>query len=258
MSRASGFVDIHSHVLYGLDDGAKTVEDSVAMLELAAASGTTDIVATPHANGRYRFRPDLIEQRIAELSTRVAGIRIHRGCDFHLQMDNIDDATVHPEKYTINGRCYVLVEFPDLAVFADNDAILIRLLDAGLVPVITHPERNGPLQRRLDDIARWIDIGCYVQVTAGSCVGRFGKAAQSCAEALMRRGLVHFIASDAHDCKHRPPSLREAYDALSNAWGENRIAPMFFENPRAVLAGDSIDFEWPRESVRRRKWYQFW
>jgi protein-tyrosine phosphatase len=153
------FVDIHTHVLHGLDDGAKTLQDSVAMLKLAAAAGTTDIVATPHASGQYVFRPDLIDQRITELQPLV-DVRIHRGCDFHLQMNNINDALADPDKYTINGRGYLLVEFPELSIFSSTDEILLELLDGGLVPIITHPERNANLQRKLDDLARRIELGC--------------------------------------------------------------------------------------------------
>ena len=227
------------------------------MLEYAAAAGTTDIVATPHANGQFEFNPELIEERIAELSPQVR-VRIHRGCDFHLQTDNIQDALAHPEKYAVNHKSYLLVEFPDLSIFPNTDEIFLQLLDAGLVPIITHPERNGELQRRLDDIARWVDSGCYVQVTAGSLTGTFGKRAKACADELVERGLVHFVASDAHDCKFRSPSLSEAYRYLAGKWDEALVRPMFEDNPRAVLTGDRIDFEFNPATVKRRKWYQFW
>src|SRR6266700_1436516 len=106
-------VDIHSHILWGLDDGAETFEESIAMLELAAASGTTDIVATPHANSRYRYQPDVVDQRIVEAAASVSGkLRIHRGCDFHLSFDNVQDAMENPSKYAIKGGSYILVEFP--------------------------------------------------------------------------------------------------------------------------------------------------
>jgi protein-tyrosine phosphatase len=251
------YVDIHSHILHGLDDGAKTLEESLAMLQVAASDGTTDIVATPHANGQFTFKPEVIEQRIAELSA-LAPIRIHRGCDFHLQFDNIRDAVAHPEKYTVNHKSYLLVEFPDVAIFVNTERILSQLLDAGMIPIITHPERNEELRRRVDDLAQWVEIGCYVQVTAGSCTGTFGKKARACAENLMKRGLVHFIASDAHDCRHRPPSLSGAWATLAEQWGEDAIRPLFVDHPRAVLTGDTIDFEFQPEAPRRRKWYQFW
>jgi protein-tyrosine phosphatase len=250
-------VDIHSHVLYGLDDGAKTREQSVEMLDIAERSGTTDIVATPHANGQYAFRPDVIAERIAELSA-LTSVRIHPGCDFHLQFDNIEEALADPGKFTINHKAYLLVEFPGMSIFTETDAILERLLDGGMVPIISHPERNAALQRRLDDLARWVERGCYVQVTAASYTGLFGRAAKTCAHELIERGLTHFVASDAHDGRTRTPSLREAYTLLADRWGEDAIRPLFEENPRAVLAGEAVDFEFPAGAVTRRKWYQFW
>jgi protein-tyrosine phosphatase len=250
-------VDIHSHVLYGLDDGAKTREQSVEMLGIAERSGTTDIVATPHANGKYAFRPEVIAERIAELSA-LTSVRIHPGCDFHLQFDTIEQAVADPGKFTINHNGYLLVEFPDMSIFTETDVILEQLLDAGMVPIISHPERNAALQRRLDDLARWVERGCYVQVTAASYTGLFGKEARTCARELMQRGLTHFVASDAHDARMRTPSLREAYNLLAETWGEDAIRPLFEENPRAVLAGEAVEFEFPATAVTRRKWYQFW
>ncbi|MQA28727.1 MAG: hypothetical protein GEU82_02650 [Luteitalea sp.] len=187
-----GYADIHSHILYGMDDGPRTIDESVRMLDVASQSGTTDIVATPHANGQYRFDPALVDRRIAELRARTT-VRIHRGCDFHLQVDNIEDAVAHPDKYTINQKSYLLVEFPADSVFPNSEDILQQLLDAGMVPIISHPERNIALQRRIDDLARWVALGCCVQVTALSHTGLFGPAAKSCARKLLDRGLTHFV-----------------------------------------------------------------
>jgi protein-tyrosine phosphatase len=252
-----GYVDIHSHVLYGLDDGAKTREQSVQMLELAFQTGTTDIVATPHANGQYQFKPMAIAEQVADLSCGTA-LRIHRGCDFHLQFDNIEDALADPNKYTINHKRYLLVEFPDLGIFSESDTILRTLLDGGMAPIITHPERNRALQRKLDDIARWVKLGCYVQATAGSYLGRFGKAAKQCADELIRHGLVHFVASDAHDVRFRPPNLNDAYALLAGRWGEESIRPLFVENPRAVLTGGPVAFRPRPRQIRQRSWFSFW
>src|SRR5215467_4398935 len=139
-------VDIHSHILWGLDDGAETFEESLAMLKLAAESGTTDIVATPHANSRYEFMPDIIGQRIAEVSAGRTQPRIHRGCDFHLSFDNVQNAIEDPRKYTINGGYYILVEFPEGSL-AGMKRVLTTLIDCGLTPIMTHPERQRQLQK---------------------------------------------------------------------------------------------------------------
>ena len=256
-SISGGFADIHSHVLYGMDDGAKTRDDSLRMLEMAAASGTTDIVATPHANSRYRYNPAIIDAQIADLNASVDGVRVHRGCDLHLQMDNIQDAVANPEKYSINGRGYLMVEFPEILMYRDVDGILNHLMEAGLIPVITHPERNSFLHARVDDLARWVNNGCYLQVTAGSVTGTFGKPAQRFAQELLHRGLVHVVASDAHDCVHRPPSLNAAYEAMANEYGERTVGPLFVEHPHAIIAGDTLDVD-VRPMKPRRSWYQFW
>ena len=254
---ASGFADIHSHVLYGLDDGARTIEDSVAMLEMARDTGTSDIVATPHADTQYAFNPSAIDARIAELSARVSGITIHRGCDFRLEVSNIEDALAHPTKYTVNHRTYLLVEFPHMTVFPSVEGIFDRLINAGMSPIVTHPERNGFLQQHPDVLARWVESGILVQVTAASCTGVFGRKVQSTAHALIARNVVHFIASDAHDTNKRTPDLSAAYTMLVKQYGEARIRPMFVDNPRAVLAGQEVD-TWSAPALRARKWYQFW
>lgn len=253
-----GFVDIHSHVLYGLDDGAQTLEQSIAMLELARASGTTDIVATPHANVHYVFRPDVIEAQLAELSASVPGITVHGGCDFHLQLDNIEDALANPRKYTINHRGYLMVEFADVTVFPNPDGVLGQLLDAGMRPIITHPERHSFLQRQPDLVASWVDAGSAVQVTAASFVGLFGPRPKAAAEELMRRGLVHVVASDAHDEQWRTPDLRPAYEALCAQWGEAEVRPLFVDNPRAVLTGDEMPFRGLPAPLPARRWWKFW
>src|ERR1035438_7937076 len=100
-------VDIHSHILWGLDDGARTLEQSLAMMQIAGASGTTDIVATPHANFRYSFQPALVAQRIEEISAGGGQPIVHRGCELHLTFDNIQDALQNPAKYAINGGRYL-------------------------------------------------------------------------------------------------------------------------------------------------------
>lgn len=250
------FIDIHSHVLHGLDDGARDFDDTCAMLQMAAAGGTTDIVATPHANSRYPFDPAAISARLNELQGR-SPLRVHRGCDFRLQSDTIDDALTHPTKYTINQKCYLLAEFPEHTVFSHTENVLARLLDVGIVPIITHPERHRELPTRFDDLARWIDMGCYLQVTAGSLTGRFGRGARAHARRLVARGLVHFVASDAHDTRSRPPTLGEAYRELVQEWGETAVRPLFSDNPRAVLAGEPFD-SFVKPLRQRRRWYQVW
>jgi len=133
-------IDIHSHVLFGLDDGARTLDESVAMVRMAAEHGTTDLVATPHANLSYRFEPEQIADRLARVEEDAGGaLRLYTGCDFHLSYENIQDAIDHPRKYTIGQKNYLLVEFSELLIFKNTDEIFARLRDAGMIPIITHP-----------------------------------------------------------------------------------------------------------------------
>src|SRR5690349_5280595 len=234
-------VDIHSHILYGLDDGARTLEESMAMVRLAAESGTTDIVATPHADLRYAYRPELVDQRIAELAEAAAGaLRIHRGCDFHLYYENIQQALDNPARFTINQKRYLLVEFSDVMILDSASEVFSRMLAGGTTPVITHPERNALLARSVDQIAQWVDAGCRVQLTAQSFLGRFGRRAKAAAAQLIERGLVHFIASDAHDTEHRPPVMDGAYRYIEKEYGKANAEALFTDNPRAVLAGEEV------------------
>src|ERR1017187_7666805 len=231
-------IDIHSHILPGLDDGSESLEESVEMLRQAAAAGTSDIVASPHANQDYAFDPLLVERRIGELQA-VGGDspQIHYGCDFHLTMENIDDALRSPGKYSIDHRGYLLVEFSDFLIPKSTDEIFARMMQVGMRPVVTHPERNQLLQTRMAELESWVAQGAHVQVTAQSLLGRFGKTARKCAHELMERGLVHFLASDAHDTKWRTTQLDEAFRYVEGRFGPEAALRLLEENPRAVLAG---------------------
>lgn len=253
---ASELVDIHSHILPGLDDGAQTAEVSLAMLKLAAESGTTDIVASPHANLEFTFDPDAIERKIAELQAATPAPRIHRGCDFHLTLENIQDALAHPAKYSINHKNYLLVEFSEILIPRTTQEIFDRFQKVGLTPIVTHPERNALLHTRLEQMEAWVANGALLQVTAQSLLGRFGRSVKTIAVELMNRNLVHFIASDAHDTVHRPPVLREAYQQVAKTWGESRAETLFVLAPHAVITGGPMCYPEPEPPRQQRKWWQ--
>lgn len=242
-----------------MDDGAKTLDVSLVMLDVAAAAGTTDIVASPHADIRYDFQPELIDQRLSELkAANTSPIRIHPGCDFHLTFENVVDALANPTRYTINHKRYLLVELSDMVIFKNTEPDFRRLQDAGMLLVITHPERNPLLRQRLEMIRRWVSMGCYMQVTGQSLFGRFGTKAKNFSETLLQEGLVHFIASDGHDNTHRPPTLDEAFRYVSKRFGEKRAVALFSTNPLAALNGELIPLEPNAEPTARRKWFLPW
>jgi protein-tyrosine phosphatase len=255
-------IDIHSHILWDLDDGARTFENSMAMVRLAAETGTTDIVATPHANSRYSFRPEVIEDRLALLNASTNGtIHIHAGCDFHLHFGNIQDALANPSKYTIAHNSYLLVEFSDMFVARQIDDVFDKMLAAGIVPIITHPERNFVLQQRIEDLSRWVSAGCLLQVTAQSLLGRFGSRSKRFAELLLKKKLVHVVASDAHDCEDRPPRLDLAYSYVVEKFSSELAERLFVEYPRMVLQGQPIYLSEPEPEQDRphgRRWFRLW
>ncbi len=251
-------VDIHSHILPGIDDGAKTLDESLAMLELAAASGTTDIVATPHANSSYPYDEDATDKLIAQLSSQsTASIKIHRGCDFHLNFDNLSNALKNSSRFTVNGGRYLMVELPDLASLPVMRTVLDRLLAVRVVPIVTHPERNSPLCANLPELQTWVRDGCLLQVTALSFTGRFGQTALRTTETLMNSGMVHFVASDAHDCIDRSPNLSPAYQHVTQHWGRETADALFVDNPMAVVMDEPIFVSAPRPPKKSSR-FQFW
>lgn len=229
------------------------------MVRMAAASGTTDLVMTPHASPQYRYNAPLIRERLAEIRAAAdADLRLYVGCDFHLSYENIQDAISNPRKYTINQQNYLLVEFSDLLIFNNTPEIFGRLEDAGMIPVITHPERNGLLRQRLENIEAWVGGGARVQLTAQSLLGNFGRRAQEFCEKLLDRRLAHFVASDAHDCEHRPPKMDAAYAWLEKKYGEEMAEALCVINPGAALHGEPFDLPERPVSSETRKWYQVW
>ncbi len=231
----------------------------MAMLRMAAEHGTKAIVATPHSNLKYRFEPEVIAERLSRLTEAAAGsIELYSGCDFHLSYDNIQDAIENPRKYTINHGNYLLVEFSDLLIFRNTQEIFGRLAASGMIPIITHPERNSLLRQRLNEIEAWVASGATVQVTAQSLTGGFGRRAQDFCRELLDRGLVHFVASDGHDCKHRPPRMDQARAWLSENYSDSVAAALCVVNPGAAVVGEPLEPVISAVDPNSRRWYQFW
>ena len=262
-------VDIHCHILPGLDDGAKSLEIAQAMGEMAIADGITHIIGTPHANPNYRFSPRTIRERRDELQAIFAGrLVLATGCDFHLSFENLQDIQYDSARYTLNQKNYLLVEFADYSIPPSLDQSLHELQLAGLHPIVTHPERNPLIRAQPERLYKWLGQGCYVQITAQSLWGRFGKAAQEMAQQWLSAGAVHFIASDAHNITSRPLRLKETFDTspLRTArkslarcwwiilWPRSRAArcPTSPSSRRNSVPNDS---EPQRQRRRKRFWF---
>lgn len=234
-------IDIHHHLLYGLDDGPPNLEASLAQAEAAIANGITHLVCTPHSNDRWPLHPEVNLERLAEIEKHVAGrLTLGLGCDFHLSYDNIEDEIAHPGKYTINGKRYLLVEFPDFGISPNIGETLYNFVASGIIPIITHPERNATIQNKLDMMIEWMRCGCLVQVTAGSLLGRFGRRAEAASRELLDRNWVHFLASDAHNLASRPPNLSEGHAILRRDYGKDSADRLCIYNPRAAFYGEPM------------------
>lgn len=234
-------VDIHCHILPGLDDGPETLETSLAMAEAAIADGITHVVATPHANDFFPFEPELIHKRRDELQERLGDrLQLTTGCDFHMSFENLQAVQSDPARFTINQKNYLLVEFADFAIPPSMDNALKEMRMKGLRPIITHPERNPILVQNRARLNAWVQEGCLAQVTAGSLLGRFGQRAQKAAEAWLDEGAIHFVASDAHNLASRPLQLRPAFEAVAKRQGEAMARALFRENPLAAIEGTAL------------------
>ena len=234
-------VDIHHHLLWGLDDGAKDFETSVAMAKASAAGGVTAIVCTPHANGQYHFDPDLNRAKATQLQARLDAdevkLKVGLGCDFHLSYDNIVEAKQNSKKFSINGLGYLMVEIPDYGVPPGLNETFYELQLAGMIPVLTHPERNPTLVADPSRLAEWMRGGVLVQVTGDSVTGKMGKTAEKMAHQLLSKRWVHFLATDAHGIDRRPPRLSEARDLVARKYGRDYAESLVEANPRAAFEG---------------------
>jgi len=250
-------IDLHSHVLPGLDDGPDHIEASVALARAAATAGTATLVATPHIRGDYPFDPARILPAVEELNARLVGegisLEVVPGGEVSItSLLEIDDSTL--DAVRLGGGPYVLVESPYTHTGELLERTLFEAQIRGLRPLLAHPERSPCFLGDLDRMERVVDRGVLSSVTAGSMAGRFGKPVYDFTVLLFERGLVHDVASDAHGAERRPPGLLAGFERLDEDLPGLLDQADWFTRaaPGAILRGEELP---PRPDApgRRRR-----
>jgi len=238
------FVDIHCHLLPGLDDGASDWDEALAMARLAQSEGTRTVIVTPHQLGNYGGnRGQTIRDQSAQLQelldTHGVDLTILPGADVRIEPDLVAKIRSGDVLTLADQRRYVLLELPH-EVYLPLERLLAELAAAGIVGILSHPERNQGLLGQPGIVDRLVDAGCLMQITAGSLVGTFGPQVQSFAERLVAQGLVHFVASDAHGVRARRPLMQRAFQRLVDLAGRQNACLWCATNPGCVAAGKSV------------------
>ena len=252
--------DVHTHVLFDIDDGASDERMALDMLRLASERGVTGVVATPHSQDvRERGGMPTLQDRLERTRAllREAGIPIELlpGMEVHL-MPDVPELLGSGDYIPLNGTHYVLVEFDFVQWASFTDEVLFQISLDGYVPLLAHVERIGPVQEHPELIEELVRRGCFAQVTAASLLGTFGKKARRTAEVLIERGCVHVIASDAHRPEgKREPLLAAARDRLVELAGEAAAEAALYANPAAVVRDEPLSPIEPQPRRRRRWWF---
>ncbi len=242
-------IDIHTHILPEMDDGAHSWEEAIEMAELAAESGTHTLAATVHANlpgMDNERRMEVYVRQIEHFRTILHSEGIALNVCSGMEVFAYGDFTrkLHPGDFlTLNGSRYLLTEFPMDERAAQIYRTVDDILESGLIPVLAHPERYACVQRVPAHVWEWYQMGALIQINKGSLLGRFGSRIQRTADALIHYCLASVVASDAHHADVRTPDLTKTEEFLKNEYGSRTAYLLLEENPRRILQG--------RETIRK-------
>ena len=232
-----GIYDVHCHILPGVDDGAKTLEEAVQLLKAEYAAGVRSVILTPHFRRRM-FEPpmELVYDAYERLryAVRRTNLNLYLGCEYHVNMDITADLQngVRP---SMADSEYVLCEFSAGDAPAWMKERCRELVSRGFRPILAHIERYPELTKDFHLIEELTDLGCFMQVNAGSVLGDDGFRAKQFCKKLIREELLHFIGSDAHDLKHRPPRLGACASYLEKRYGEAYVHKIMCEHPARIV-----------------------
>ncbi len=257
------YTDLHCHMLPGIDDGARDLDQALAMARLAVADGIRTVVTTPHhLNGVYVNRAaEVLEQVAAFREALLAegiGLKVLPGAELHLVPELPRElAEGHALTVAQRGKA-ALVELPVHTVPMGAEHILEQILCQGITPIIAHPERNSQLRQDPDILAEWVAMGCLGQITAQSCTGQFGPPVRESARIMVQRGLVHIVASDAHRDRRRIPQLSEGQAQIAE-WTNADTARLLAEIvPEAIANGENPPLAELADVLptQRRSWWR--
>lgn len=252
-------VDIHCHILPGIDDGAKSLSDSIAMAREAEGEGIRTIIATPHLNNQYNNRKDLIITKVIELNLALkdAGVNVTilPGQEPRIYGEIIEDFE-KGEIQTLNNSQFLFIEFPSNHVPRYTEQLLFDIQLKGLTPIIVHPERNSELIEKPELLYKLVEKGALTQVTASSLCGYFGKKIKSFSMQIIEANLTHFIASDAHNIHNRTFKMMEAFDFIEQEYGTDYLY-LFKENADLLVEGKNIMKEIPMPIKKKKKFIFF-
>lgn len=234
-----GFFDIHTHILPGVDDGAQTLEDALALLRLAWNHGTRGMVLTPHYRGKFKQNsPEMLQARFDALKALAAqelpSLDLYLGQEIYYEVDAPGDLAAG-KLLRLNQSSYVLLEFRpntprNQIVHGINEIAL-----SGFTPIIAHAERYEAFREDVSLADEVLEMGALIQLNADSILGEHGLAVRRCCHRLLKQGKAHFIASDAHDATRRTPLLRACFLEVHKKYGQTYAAKLFEENPLAVV-----------------------
>ncbi|CRK80165.1 tyrosine-protein phosphatase [Neobacillus massiliamazoniensis] len=251
-------IDLHCHILPGIDDGAPNLSESIRMAKKAVEQGVHTIVATPHhMNNQYENRRNSILKRVEELNQALLqeqlNVKIIPGQEVRVYGELVEDFLTG-EILPINDSPYVLVEFPSSQVPRYTEKLFYDMQLNGLIPIIVHPERNQEVIEHPNLLYRLVEKGAFTQITAASLCGDFGKKIKQFSQQLIEANLTHFIASDAHNTSNRTCRMREAFDIVQKKYG-NEMLYIFQENAEIVLEGGHLYKEVP-ERIQKKKFFK--
>lgn len=252
-------IDCHSHILPGFDDGAQTLEDSIAMAQMAQADGIRQIVATPHnADWREGYQCQTVLDAVSRLQRELTGqgikVEIVPGVEARIAPDLIKQMEKE-RAFTLNGSRYLLLELPLSAYPLYTEQVIFELQIKGITPILAHPERNVVIKEDPNLLCTLVERGVLAQLTAASLVGVFGSPVKEMAKLFLEHNLAHIIASDAHTLDRRSPVLSLGVAEAARTIGEERARAMVTTVPELILADQDIGVEPPVRYKPRKRWF---